>query len=188
MPEKSAQVVAAVQRGTSFDDVQPELFDINSWQGRRRKLAEIKRRLQGAEPPVWADLPELATGKRSVVMYYCCLKTYRLLFDFHMDVVLPKWQSMDRKLGPHDARRFLERRADAHPEIDGWSDGTRQKIRQVVLQMLREAGFLSDGELQRPRLSDSFWERFVKVGDVWFLEAAFLNKPTRTSVVESALA
>jgi len=34
-----------INRGTSPDEIEPSIFDINSWQGQRRKMAEIKRRL-----------------------------------------------------------------------------------------------------------------------------------------------
>jgi hypothetical protein len=54
-----------------------------------------------------------------------------------------------------------------------------------MLQMLRKAGFLRDGSLQKVDRPDRFWTRFVKVGDLWFLEAAFLNEEERRSVTES---
>lgn len=185
MPGRTAQVVEEVHAGTPLDAIDPELLDVASWQGRRRKLAEIKRRLRQTPRPVWDDLPDLGRAAQNVVLYYCCLKTYRLLFDFHMDVVLPSWHSSDRQVGSYNVRRFLEQRADRHPEIDRWSDGTWDKVRQVTLKMLRESGLLKDEHLQRVRQSDGFWQRFVKVGDVWYLEATFLNERKRRSVVDA---
>jgi hypothetical protein len=54
-----------------------------------------------------------------------------------------------------------------------------------MLKMLREAGLLEDGTLQVPPVPSAFWERFVRVGDIWFLEAAFLKERDRTSVIDA---
>jgi len=185
MPKRSARIVEELRQGTAPEEIDPSIFDINSWQGQRRKVAEIKRRLSNADRSVWEDLPELPTPERAVVLYYCCLKTYPLLFDFHMEAVLPTWRSADRSFEPHDVRRFLEQQAETHPEIDGWGESTWTKVRQVMLQMLREAGFLREGELRQVDRPERFWTRFVKVGNLWFLEAAFLNESQRQSTAQS---
>jgi hypothetical protein len=185
MPKRSAQIVEEINRGTSPDEIDPSIFDINSWQGQRRKVAEIKRRLSETDQSVWEDLPKLPAPERALVLYYCCLKTYPLLFDFHMEAVLPTWRSADRSFGNHDVRRFLEQQAETHPEINDWGESTWKKVRQVMLQMLREAGFLRDGSLHQVDRPDPFWARFVKVGDLWYLEAAFLNEAKRRSTTQS---
>ena len=109
------------------------------------------------------------------------------MFDFHMDVVLPRWQAMDRTLEPHDARRLLERRADVHPEIDKWSESTWEKIRQVLLKMMTEAGLLRDGIIVAPTTESRIWDRFVRVGDLWFLEAALLHERRREAITPDVL-
>lgn len=185
MPGKTAIIVEEVRQGTPLDEVDWGVLDINSWQGRRRKMAEIKRRLKNVNRSVWEDLPALSTREKSLTLYYCCLKTYRLLFDFHMDVVLPTWRSSDRTIESYDVRRFLEQRADRHPEVDDWSESSWSKVRRVVLQMLRESGLLVEKKLRKVNPSDGFWNRFVTVGDIWFLEACFLNEEERRPIVDT---
>jgi hypothetical protein len=185
MPERSARIVEAYRQGTPLRKIDPSILDINSRGGQQRKSAEIKRRLENTDESVWTDLPELPTLERTLVLYYCCLKTYPLLFDFHMEAVLPTWRSADRSFEPHNARRFLEQQAESHPEISEWGESTWQKVRQVMLQMLREAGLLREGELRWVDRPEPFWTRFAKVGDLWFLEAAFLNEEERRSVAQS---
>lgn len=181
--EAAVLVVEAVRRGTALETVSPDVLPINSAAGRRRKASELIRRLGSAPRETWEDLPYRSVAEQHLILYYCCLKTYRLLFDFHMDVVLPAWRAPDRTLRPHAARRFLERRADEHPEIDAWSPGTWDKVQQVMLKMLREAGLLRGERLQRPDVPAAFWHRFVRVGDRWYLEAVFLNQDQRAAVV-----
>jgi hypothetical protein len=185
MREEAERIIEEVNRGTPLESVDPDVLDIDSHRGRNRKTMEVVKRLQSTDRSVWEDFLGLSHAEQYVLLYCCCLKTYRLLFDFHMDVVLPKWQSFDRDLRPHDARRFLERRADDHPEIDEWGESTWEKARQVMLKMLREAGLLEDGGLQSPQVPSAFWQRFVQVGDIWFLEAAFLKERDRTAVISA---
>ena len=186
MPERSARIVEEYHdKDTPLEDVDASILEINSRKGRQRKAAEIKRRLESASESVWEDLPELPTPEQALVLYYCCLKTYPLIFDFHMEAVLPAWRSADRSFGPSGTKRFLEQRSEAHPEIESWKESTWQKVRQVMVQMLREAGLLQEGRLRRVDLPEIFWARFAEAGALWFLEAAFLSEPERHAVAQS---
>lgn len=53
MPGRSARIVEALRQGTAPDEIDPSIFDINSWQRQRRKLTEIKRRLLEADRAAW---------------------------------------------------------------------------------------------------------------------------------------
>jgi hypothetical protein len=51
--------------------------------------------------------------------------------------------------------------------------------------MLRESGLLVENQLRQVNPSDRFWKRFVTVGDIWFLEACFLNEEERRRIVDT---
>lgn len=183
--QESVRIIEAVQEHGDLQTADPDVLLANSKRTRQRKASEVIRRLQQIEHSVWEDFLDCSVAEQKMTLYYGSLKTYRLLFDFHMDVVLSRWRSLDRTLTPYDARRFLERRADHHPELDEWSASTWQKVRQVMLKMLSEAGFVRENTLQAPSLPDTYWYRFVHVGDIWFLEAALLNERTRASILQA---
>lgn len=187
MRSETEKVIRAVKEGSSLDEVDPDVLDVHSRRGRERKTEEVVKRLKHVDRRIWDDFLSLTAAEQSITLYYACLKTYRLMFDFHMDVVLPRWQTMEHRLEAHDARRFLERRADAHPEVDTWSQSTWEKIRQVLLKMLTEAGLLQDGIIVAPSIEGDVWERFVYVGDLWFLEAALLNERRRDAITREVL-
>jgi hypothetical protein len=67
MPKRSAQIVAEINRGTSPDEIDPSIVDINSWEGQRRKVGEIKRRLESADESVWEDGREYYPARGAVV-------------------------------------------------------------------------------------------------------------------------
>ena len=183
MREDAARIVASLEGG-DLEAIDSDVLDVPSRPGRSRRAREIVRRLEGVPESVWGDLPERSAEEQQAILYYCCMKTYRPIRDFHLDVVVPTWRSLDPALRLHDIRRYFEDRASQHPEIDDWSEGTWSKVQQVLRKMLEEAGLLRDGRLQPVRLPLPFWQRFVRVGDVWFLEAMLLNEAERQSVLQ----
>ena len=182
--DETRRVLAEVDSGTPLDEVGPDVLNINSQSGRERRFREVERRLEHIEHNVWDDFLRRSAIEQSVILYYACMKTYPLVVDIHMNVVLPAWRSITQELYGSDIQRFLDEKADTHPEIDDWSDATHDKVQQVVLKMLRDVSLLNGHRLQPVQLARAFWERFVRVGDVWFLEAMFLSKEERSSVVD----
>jgi len=182
--DETVRVLEAVDKGTPLEEVGPDVLDINSLAGRKRRFQEVKRRLHHINRGIWDDLLRCTLTEQQVVLYYACMKTYDLVADIHMNAILSAWRSITQELHRSDIQRFLDDQADAHPEIDEWSETTHDKVQQVVRKMLREVGLLKDDRLQRLQLPGSFWTRFVQVGDAWFLEAMFLSKDERSAVFD----
>lgn len=183
--EEALRVVAEVEGGTPLAEVDPDVLDVKSRTGRARRLREVVRRLEQTDRRVWEDLLQRTPAEQRVLLYYACLKTYPLVADIHMNVVLPAWRSLTQELYRSDVQRFLDQQAEAHPEIDRWSENTHEKVQQVVRKMLTEVGLLvQEHRLQRLRLPRFFWARFIRAGDVWFLEAMLLDKEERTHVAD----
>lgn len=184
--DEATRVLRAAGPDGALDEVSPEVLNINSAAGRERRFLEVKRRLQNVERNTWTDLLALSPTEQRVVLYYACMKTYALVRDIHMNAVLPAWRSVAQSLAAIDIQRVLDAQADSHPEIDDWSAETYDKVQQVVRRMLSEIGILQEEQLQRIRLPKAFWARFARVGDVWFLEAMFLNKEERAAAIDAA--
>lgn len=181
--EETLQVLKEVDGGTPLAEVEPDVLDVNSRSGRERRLREVERRLEHVDPGVWEDALRCTSAEQKVILYYACMKAYPLIADIHMNAVLPAWRSVTQELHRSDIQRFLDEQADSHPEIDRWSDATHDKVQQVVLKMLRDVELLKGDRLHPLQLRRSFWERFVREGDVWFLEAMFLNKEERSAII-----
>jgi hypothetical protein len=60
--------------------------------------------------------------------------------------------------------------------VDSWSDATRKKIASSYLTILRQSGLLNERtELLQPlRIPDEDFAYYIKLGDIWFLEACLL--------------
>ena len=183
--DESLQVLEAADTIEKVDEVSDDVLDIRSQSGRERRLIEVKRRLGAVEQDVLQDFLELSSAEQKVVLYYAAIKAYPLVHDLHVHIVLPAWRSIMQEVHRADILRFLEGRADNHLEIDAWSESTLDKVQQVFRKMLREVGLLTaDQKLQALHLPIPFWARFVRAGDLWFLEAMLVEKEVREAAVQ----
>ena len=60
--------------------------------------------------------------------------------------------------------------------VDSWSAETRDRASSQYLTMLRQAGLINDAtkELQEPNLPDDAFLYYIRIGEVWFLQACLL--------------
>ena len=111
------------------------------------------------------------------------MKTYKILFDFMLDVIIEKWLSMDLEVDINDVERFLDKKSNVQNDIEDWSSQTRRKIITVLVRMLNEVGMLENNTLVQIEAPDEFWRMFVANNDSWFLEAGLLSKEQREKII-----
>jgi hypothetical protein len=83
-----------------------------------------------------------------------------------------------------DYESFIGRKSLTHPELAELADVSKNKIRQVLLRMLVEAGLLCDGSalgiIQRPVLSDSALSAIVDDSGHWLAGFLFPDNEIRS--------
>jgi hypothetical protein len=164
-----------------------EVLTINSAAAKVRQGRELLKRYDAVETSFWdfySSLPD--KDSRKFAVYYACLKTYPMLMDFQLEVVLTKWRQMSNSLDKDDMLKFLKWASIKHPEIDEWKESTLVKISRISILMLKETGLLVSGKLKPMILPDNFWIYFLEHGEGWFLEAMLLSKEQRQSLLKKA--
>ena len=108
----------------------------------------VQIRLTRWHPPAWV-LDDLITfaqdGHQAELQAALLLHTARqdaLLYDIIQKVVVPKWTAGEHALIRADIQRFLDEAQSVHPEVEGWSHSTREKLSSNVLTTLRDFGLL----------------------------------------------
>lgn len=96
-----------------------------------------------------------STEQRHVLWLAAC-KHYRFIFDFAVEVIREKVLLLDHTLERDDYDKFFNSKADWHDELERLTDSTKQKLREVVFKMLREAGFWENGIILPPILTPRF--------------------------------
>lgn len=113
---------------------------------RLQTLTEAQLHLLVEEPAI-AHVP---------IALLAVFKRYQLVRDFVEHMLIEKVETMDFEIRPSDYTSFIEQQEPAHPELEGLSDSTSQKLRQVTLRMLAEGEILSQSKPRRiaPTLLD----------------------------------
>jgi len=157
---------------------------INSESARKRVLQEIRHRKDTVNKDIWKYYVETIDVFKPLLLFYMCLKTYKLVFDFHFDVTLPTWKTTG-KMAEHYAYELkLDELSNTDPLVDSWKENTRRKLITVYRRMLNEAGLLISNKLSIPSPPADFWCYALRYGDGWFMEACLLPDKKRRELKE----
>ncbi len=152
------------------------ILQINSRKARRTFVLEFKRRFAAVPLHFWQAWQGWSEVSQRAGLFYAILKTYKLVFDFHFNVSIKRWNSVDHQLAKFDIMMEFNEIA-AHDEfVDSWSDNTKDRCAGAYLTILRQAGLMTEktNELQSIHPDDSELEYYFRSGEEWFLEACFL--------------
>ena len=153
-----------------------QLLQVNSLNSRKRFVAEFKRRYQ-ALPYIfwqawqgWSDL-----GKRAG-LFYAILKTYKLIFDFHFNIAIRHWNSIDHSLSKSDILMEFNEIASHDEFVDSWSETTKDRCASQYITILHQTGLLTDKTNQLQPIHPDIEELayYFHSGEEWFLEALML--------------
>lgn len=150
-------------------------IQIKSETARRRVTAEFVKRFRAVPKSFWTRYVELPENEQRLALLYVVLKTYQLLFEFQINLAIPKYNSPDRVLTKNEVSMALNEIASKDEFVDSWSAETRDRASSQYLTILRQSGLVSEstGELQSPNLSDEALLWYIQSGEVWFLQACF---------------
>ena len=150
-------------------------IQIKSETARRRVTAEFVKRFRSVPKSFWTRYVELPENEQRLALLYVVLKTYQLLFEFQINLAIPKYNSPDRILTKNEVSMALNEIASKDEFVDSWSAETRDRASSQYLTILRQSGLVSEstGELQSPNLSDEALLWYIQSGEVWFLQACF---------------
>ncbi len=124
----------------------------------------------------------VATGvdlSARVMLLAAVLKTYPLVSEFFRDTLIEKLRCGTPEIGKSDWIRFLEQRETIDPGLARWTPSTRQKIGQVVLRMLFEAGYVASTRrpvLQPPLIPDDVASALRAAGDHMVIQCLTFGK------------
>ena len=148
-------------------------IQIKSETARRRVTAEFVKRFNAVPRSFWERYVSLNENEQRLALLYVILKTYQILFEFQINLVIPKYNSPDRVLTKNDVNMALNEIASQDEFVDSWTEETRDRVSSQYLTILRQSGLINDvtKELQTPEVADSGLVWYVQTGEVWFLQA-----------------
>lgn len=149
------------------------LLQINSETSRKRNIAEISRRYDTMSPKFWLDFQEMNEDDQKVALFFVMLKTYKICFDFHINVTMRKWYSISKKVEHEDLMMEFNEIAAKDEFVDTWSEATKKRVASAYLTILRKVNMIqADNSLSAINCSN--WKYYIEMGEMWFLEACLL--------------
>ena len=177
--EETVSLLPLLQAENSEELLQEEkvnntLLHINSETSRKKVIAEIKRRFQAMPSSFWDDFKEMSESDQVLALFYVILKTYKICFDFHVNVTMRKWNSISKSIDKEDLMMELNEISAKDEFVDSWSDNTKTKVASTYLTILRKVGMLThDNRLHS--LTSEHYDYYLAKGEPWFLEACLLQ-------------
>lgn len=156
------------------EKINNRLLKINAESSRYRTIVEIARRYDAMPSSFWKDYQVMNNEDQLVALLFVILKTYKICFDFHINVTMRRWNSISKSLAYNDIdMEFSE--ISAHDEfVDSWSEKTKHKVGSTYLTILRKVGMLDMDNNLHPLSANNF-DYYISHGEQWFLEACLLQ-------------
>ncbi len=150
------------------------LLKINAETSRYRAIVEIARRYDAMPPSFWVDYLSMSETDQEVALFFVILKTYKICFDFHVNVTMRKWNSISKSVVYDDIAMEFSEVAARDAFVDSWSDKTKRKVASAYLTILRKVGMLDNEDRLHPISAENL-DYYIRIGEPWFLEACLLQ-------------
>lgn len=150
---------------------------MNTENTRKRAVAEFKRRYESVSSMFWEQYRLLSREAQTVAMFYVMLKSYKIFFNFQLNIVLSRWNSVRREVSKNDIMIEFNEISANDDFVDSWSEQTKNKVATTFLTMLRKIRMLDEtsSELHPLQVKDSDFSYYLIHGEQWFLEACLLQ-------------
>ncbi|HOT77456.1 MAG TPA: DUF1819 family protein [Candidatus Wallbacteria bacterium] len=140
-------VVKMVCAGYDDGSIREEVINRNAFQCDKKNtnlkhLAEIKLRLS-LLPADFAKLIDESDAETSrLILFYALLVRYRLLREFMAELLYEKLMLMEPLLRVPEVDIWLAHKKEQDDKVATWTESTMKKVKQVLLKMAVEAGYL----------------------------------------------
>ena len=150
------QIVAGlVLKGGTRSEIADEIYAENLFQfPTERMIRSMTRtcfkRLDALESePLICCLANASAEVAKQVNLYSIMSENSIVYDFMTEVIGGKYRSQELDFSAKDVNLFLAELAEKVPAVNGWSEATLKKIRQVLVRFLVECEYLESPRSQQ---------------------------------------
>ena len=150
---------------TNWQSVRGKVLENNILQARTQNTAkrifqEISSRLDLLTKEELVILIEGSYQEQVQILWLAICKRYKFIYDFAVEIIREKFLSLGLEVSFEDYDAFFNSKAEWHDELENLTEKTKNKARQVVFKILREAELLSKNNIiipgiLAPRVFDS---------------------------------
>jgi hypothetical protein len=110
----------------------------------KRFCREIISRLKTLDPREIDLLVHGSGQEQGCLLWIAVCRRYKFIAEFAVEIIRERYISLKTDLHYEDFDSFFNRKSEWHPELDIIKPATRNKLRQVLFKILREAELLTN--------------------------------------------
>ncbi len=118
----------------------------------KRICREVVSRLKTLSPDELEFLVETNHPEQAYLLWIAVCRRHKFIADFAVEVLRERYITLKPDLTCEDFDSFLNRKSEWHSNLDEIRPATRNKLRQVLFKMLREADLLTAGNTINPAM------------------------------------
>lgn len=163
--------------------LEENLLQKNKSVSMQKQFSEIKTRLELLPDNLLEYLNTSSLNTANLILLIACVKKYRLLYEFIIEVIRDKYLSFNYSVFEHDFEKLLRDKSLDYPEIDNWKQDTRVKMKRNIFKTLEEGGIIESTETKniiKPFLPEKLIEIIAK--DKPYLLAIFLMSDSEIAI------
>ncbi len=131
-----------------WDAVREKVLSENLLQSRtlntsKRQCREIISRLETLDPMELDLLISGSTQEQKYLLWLAVCRQYRFIAEFAEEVIRERYIGLKHDLQYDEFDFFFNKKTEWHPELEEIKPTTRNKLRQVLFKILREAELLT---------------------------------------------
>jgi len=120
-----------------------------------RRVREICSRLQLLSISQLTLIKNGSRSEQQYILWLAICKRFAFIHEFAVEIVREKFLRMDSLLTLEEYQGFFEAKARWHEKLDQLQKSTCERMRQVLFQILREAGIITDTHIIIPAILTS---------------------------------
>ena len=124
---------------------------------RKREFSEVKKRLKKLSDDELNFIVGCTTDELKLFCLYLCSRTYRLVYEFVAEVIRDKYLMFDYSILDSDYVRFIESKTASSVKLQGITEKTQYKIKQVIFRILEQSTLIDSAKtknIQKPYISE----------------------------------
>lgn len=154
--------------------VNNDILQVNTETSRKKFIREIVRRYKIMPATFWDEWMDMDEENRKAALFMVILKTYKIVFDLHVNVTIRRWNSASRSVDRSDLMMEFDEISSKDEFVDSWTENTKKKVAAAYLSILRKVKML-DSDNQLHPLHCTNYDFYLTHGEAWFLEACLLQ-------------
>ncbi len=145
---ESAILAMVFSETGNWDTVRSKVLTENLLQTRtltsaQRVCREVISRLKTLNPSELDLLVRGTAQEQCYLLWIAVCRCYKFIADFAVEILRERYLGLKIDLHYEDFDSFFNKKSEWHPELDTIQPATRNKLRQVLFKILREAELLT---------------------------------------------